>query len=149
MLQDRNCSWEGSIGTWNVLYKPIKLISSNVPFKAAVSLLTFRPNEQSTDVTRVLKSPSVIVCCEFLFKCVKNCCIYFGAFMLGAYILITVIVLLLNFLLYFYILSIFISSYLQNSVNSVLADTRMTKPGIFRLPFAWSIIPSLWAYACL
>ena len=46
---------------WNVLKIPMKSISSNVSFKTCVSLLIFRFDGLSIDVSGVLKSPTIIV----------------------------------------------------------------------------------------
>ena len=73
---------------WNVQYKFIMSIWSNVSFKAAVSLLTFCLEDLSIDVSGVLKSPTIIVLLSiFPYRFVNNCFIYFVAPVLSAHIL--------------------------------------------------------------
>ena len=63
---------------WNVLYKCIKSIHSDVSFKDTLFLLTFCLDDIFIDVGEVLKFS------------INNCFLYFGTPMFGAYILITV-----------------------------------------------------------
>ena len=46
---------------WNVLKISMRSISSNVPFKTCVPVLIFCFDDLSTGVSRVLKSPTIIV----------------------------------------------------------------------------------------
>ena len=60
---------------------------SNVSFKASISLLAFCLGDLSTDVSEVLKSPSIIVLLSISpFMFVYICSIYLGSPILGAYI---------------------------------------------------------------
>ena len=46
---------------WNSVYKFIKFIWSNISLKAAISFLTFYLDDLPTDVSGVLKPPTIIV----------------------------------------------------------------------------------------
>ena len=51
---------------WNVLKISMRSISSNISFKTCVSLLIFCFDDVSIGVSGVLKSPTIIVYCQFL-----------------------------------------------------------------------------------
>ena len=62
---------------WNVLYIFIKLLSSSASFKASVSLLIFCLDDLSIHVSRVLKSPTIIVLLSIsTFMFVNICFMY-------------------------------------------------------------------------
>ena len=71
---------------WNDLYIFIKTIWYNVSFKASAFLSVFCLAGLSTDVSEVLKFPTIIVLLSiFPFIFVNICFMYLGAPMLGAY----------------------------------------------------------------
>ena len=62
---------------WNVLKISMRSISSNVPFKAYVSLLIFCFDDLSIGVSGVLKSPTIIVLLSISpFMSVSVCLMY-------------------------------------------------------------------------
>ena len=70
---------------WNVLKISMKSISSNVSFKTCISLLIFCFDNLSIGVSRVLKSPTIIVLLSISpFISVSVCLMYLGAPVLGA-----------------------------------------------------------------
>ena len=54
---------------WNVLKISVRSILSNVSFKTCVSLLIFCFGDLSIGVSGVLKSPTIIVYCQFFLLC--------------------------------------------------------------------------------
>ena len=98
------------IFVWNVLYKSVKFIQSNVSSKGTVSLLTYGLNDLSIDVKEVLKFLLLLYCCQFLTL---------GLLIIALYILVLLRrhmnnynVFLMNCPLCHYIMSIFVSFYL-------------------------------------
>ena len=76
----------------NVLKISIKVNFSVVSFRISVALLIFCLEDLSIDMSRVLKSPTMIVFPSISpFRLVSVCCVYLGAPILGAYILVIVI----------------------------------------------------------
>ena len=58
-----------SVFGWNVLKISMRSISSNASFKTCVYLLVFFFDDLSISVSEVLKSPTIIVLCQFLLLC--------------------------------------------------------------------------------
>ena len=54
---------------WTVLKISVRSFSSNVSFKACVSLLIFFFDDLSFGVSGVLKSPTLLCYCQFLLLC--------------------------------------------------------------------------------
>ena len=72
----------------NVLKVSIVSNFSIVSFRISVAFLTFYLEDLSLDVSRVLKSPTIIVFPSVSpFVSDSICCMYLGAPILGAYIL--------------------------------------------------------------
>ena len=87
-------------------------IWSIVSFKASVSLLIFSLDDPSTDISRVLKSPTFSVLFSYSpFVFVNICFMYFGVPSLGAYIYLQLCIFLLGRSLYYYVVSFFVSYY--------------------------------------
>ena len=80
------CTWKVySAFGWNVLKLSMRSISSNVSFKTCVSLLMFCFDDLPIGVSRVLKSPTIIVLQSVSpFMSAGVCLMYLGAPMLGA-----------------------------------------------------------------
>ena len=79
---DKNV-YSASFG-WDILYKPIKSIQSNVSFKAAFFLQTFYMDDMFIDISGVLKSSTIIVLLSISpFRSVNNYFMYFGVPLLG------------------------------------------------------------------
>ena len=93
-----------AIFEWNVLYRSIKFIWSNVSFKASFFLLIFCLDDLSINVSGVLNSPltlTIIVLLSvspFVFVNINTCFMSLGAPILGAY-LFTIVHLLLGLIL--------------------------------------------------
>ena len=78
------------------IYISIKSTRSNVSFKASVSSLFFCLDDLSIDVSRVLKSPTIILLRSISpMMSINICFMYLGAPMLGAYIFTIVIYIFL------------------------------------------------------
>ena len=94
--------------TESVIHVSMRSISSTISFKACVSLLIFCFEDLSIGVTRVLKSPTIIVLLSISpFMSVSICLMYWGTPVLRAKIF--TIVFLLDWSLDHYVVSFLIS----------------------------------------
>ena len=80
-LENVTCALENKVNSsafgWNVLKISMRSILSNVSFKTCVSLLIFCFDDLSIGVSRVLKSPTIIVLLSISpFMSVSVCLMY-------------------------------------------------------------------------
>ena len=133
-LEKMYCS---SLG-WNVLKISMRFISSNVSFKTCVSFLIFCFEDLSIGVTRVLKSPTIIVLLSISpFMSVIICLMYWGAPVLHAKIF--TIVFPLDWSLDHYVVSFFISI-IFFILRSILSDMRIATTAFFCFSYSWEYI---------
>ena len=100
--------YSSSLG-WNLLKISMRSISSNVSFKTCVFLLIFCFDELSLGVSGVLKSPTIIVLCQFLLLCLLVFVLCMEVFCVGCMDIYNCFVFLLDWSLDHYVVSFLIS----------------------------------------
>ena len=110
----------------------VKLIWSNVTFKAIISLLNYCLDDLFIDISGVLKSPIIIVLLWISpFMSIDNCFIYLSVPMLCAYLgfLCPLLGLMPYVMLFFVFFAFFV-------LKSILSDMNIATSAFFSLMFA-------------